>query len=205
MTFGGRPQAGGVVTTVQGYYPGSNTVTTFAADPYPVPTSPGGVVVIDNIAYSFGGFDAVAMIDDTYFFDITAADGARWTPGPNLGLARSYIASAVVDGIFGPRTASALEDFQRNSGLLIDGVCGAITVRALQILARQTGTGPGVSTFRVATIRIENSTTAAMNANALSTWSASSQSSKLTVRGYGMRRHACNRPREPGNARMTRC
>jgi N-acetylmuramoyl-L-alanine amidase len=53
-----------------------------------------------------------------------------------------------VDGIFGPRTASALEDFQRNSGLLVDGVCGAITVRALQILARQTGTGPGVSTLR---------------------------------------------------------
>ncbi len=53
-----------------------------------------------------------------------------------------------VDGIFGPRTASALEDFQRNCGLLVDGVCGPITVRALQILARQTGTGPGVSTLR---------------------------------------------------------
>jgi N-acetylmuramoyl-L-alanine amidase len=53
-----------------------------------------------------------------------------------------------VDGIFGPRTASALEDFQRNSGLLIDGVCGPVTVRALQILVRQTGSGPGVSTLR---------------------------------------------------------
>jgi N-acetylmuramoyl-L-alanine amidase len=53
-----------------------------------------------------------------------------------------------VDGIFGPRTATALEDFQRNSGLLVDGVCGPITVRALQILARQTGSGPGVSTLR---------------------------------------------------------
>lgn len=53
-----------------------------------------------------------------------------------------------VDGIFGPRTASALEDFQRNSGLLVDAVCGPITVRALQILARQTGSGPGVSTLR---------------------------------------------------------
>jgi N-acetylmuramoyl-L-alanine amidase len=53
-----------------------------------------------------------------------------------------------VDGIFGPRTAGALEDFQRNSGLLVDGVCGPITVRALQILARQTGSGPGVSTLR---------------------------------------------------------
>jgi N-acetylmuramoyl-L-alanine amidase len=53
-----------------------------------------------------------------------------------------------VDGIFGPRTAGALEDFQRNSGLLIDGVCGPITVHALQILIRQTGSGPGVSTLR---------------------------------------------------------
>jgi N-acetylmuramoyl-L-alanine amidase len=53
-----------------------------------------------------------------------------------------------VDGIFGPRTSSALEDFQRNSGLLVDGVCGVVTVRALQILARQTGSGPGVSTLR---------------------------------------------------------
>ena len=53
-----------------------------------------------------------------------------------------------VDGIFGPRTASALEDFQHNSGLVVDGVCGPITVRALQILARQTGTGPGVTAVR---------------------------------------------------------
>ena len=53
-----------------------------------------------------------------------------------------------VDGIFGPRTAGALEDFQRNSGLLVDGVCGPITVRALAILIRQTGSGPGVSTLR---------------------------------------------------------
>jgi N-acetylmuramoyl-L-alanine amidase len=53
-----------------------------------------------------------------------------------------------VDGIFGPRTARALEDFQDNSGLLVDGVCGPATVRALSVLARQTGSGPGVSTVR---------------------------------------------------------
>ncbi|MCI0575285.1 MAG: PKD domain-containing protein [Chloroflexi bacterium] len=99
VTFGGRPAAGGVVTTVQGYYPISNTTVTFALDPYPVATSPGGVVVVNNIAYSFGGFDAVVVIDDTYFFDITAAAGSRWTTGPNLSLARSYIGAAVVDGV----------------------------------------------------------------------------------------------------------
>ncbi len=53
-----------------------------------------------------------------------------------------------VDGIFGPATSRALEDFQHNSGLYVDGVCGAGTVRALQVLARQTGSGPGVTAVR---------------------------------------------------------
>lgn len=98
MTFGGRPAAGGVTSVVQGYFPGTNTTTTFALDPYPVLTAPGGAAVVDNIAYSFGGFDAVAVIDDTYLFDITAPAGSRWTTGPNLNLARSYIGVAILDG-----------------------------------------------------------------------------------------------------------
>jgi N-acetylmuramoyl-L-alanine amidase len=53
-----------------------------------------------------------------------------------------------VDGIFGPATGRALEDFQRNSGLVVDGVCGPRTVKAIKVLARQTGTGPGVSAVR---------------------------------------------------------
>ena len=53
-----------------------------------------------------------------------------------------------VDGIFGTRTARALEDFQRNCGLDVDGVCGPVTVRALDINGAQTGTGPGVAAFR---------------------------------------------------------
>jgi len=36
-----------------------------------------------------------------------------------------------VDGIFGPRTAGALADFQRNAGLTADGVCGPDSVVAL--------------------------------------------------------------------------
>jgi len=98
VTFGGRPAAGGVIDTVQGYYPGSNTTTTFASDPYPVLTAPGGVAVVDNIAYVFGGFDAATVLADTYVFDVTAADGARWTTGPALTVARSYMGTAVVDG-----------------------------------------------------------------------------------------------------------
>jgi PKD repeat protein len=99
MTFGGRPAAGGVVDTVQGYYPVSNTTVLFNNDPYPVFTSPGGVAVVDNIAYSFGGFDAAVVIADTYIFDILAPAGSRWTTGPSLGSARAYIGVGVVDGV----------------------------------------------------------------------------------------------------------
>ena len=40
------------------------------------------------------------------------------------------------DGIFGPRTESALREFQRNVGLPADGTCGPATLRALRQLAR---------------------------------------------------------------------
>ncbi len=53
-----------------------------------------------------------------------------------------------VDGIFGPATATALEEFQRNCGLVVDGVCGTATVRALEINGARTGTGPGVAAIR---------------------------------------------------------
>ena len=63
-------------------------------------------------------------------------------------LARLGFDSGRADGIFGPLTARALEDFQRNSGLYIDGVCGTDTVRALDVLGRQTGSGPGIAAVR---------------------------------------------------------
>ena len=53
-----------------------------------------------------------------------------------------------VDGIFGPATSRALEEFQRNCGVEPDGVCGPATVRALEINAAHTGTGPGVAAVR---------------------------------------------------------
>ncbi|MGH9156138.1 MAG: peptidoglycan-binding protein [Acidimicrobiales bacterium] len=37
-----------------------------------------------------------------------------------------------IDGIFGPHTKAAVEDFQRNAALTIDSVCGADTRRALE-------------------------------------------------------------------------
>ena len=54
------------------------------------------------------------------------------------------------DGIFGPATVRALEDFQRNGGLSPDGICGPRTVRMLELLRRQTGSGPGVASVREA-------------------------------------------------------
>jgi len=53
-----------------------------------------------------------------------------------------------VDGIFGAETAVALHDFQRNCGLLVDGVCGAATVRSLVRVSSQSGDGPGVALVR---------------------------------------------------------
>ncbi|MCA9992314.1 MAG: S8 family serine peptidase [Ardenticatenaceae bacterium] len=99
MIFGGRPAAGGVTNAVQGYVPATNTtIDLTATDPLPISTSPGGVVTVDNIVYIFGGFDAAVVTDQTFFFDISAAPGSRYTVGPNLTQARSYIAATAVDG-----------------------------------------------------------------------------------------------------------
>ncbi|CAO5250818.1 N-acetylmuramoyl-L-alanine amidase [Frankia sp. AgKG'84/4] len=49
------------------------------------------------------------------------------------------------DGIFGPRTESAVRDFQRNRGLETDGRCGPVTLRELARLRRTvTGGRPDV-------------------------------------------------------------
>ena len=56
-----------------------------------------------------------------------------------------------IDGIFGPDTAGALSDFQRNVGLAVDGIAGSETVLGLrQLLGRAVGradpgrTGTGI-------------------------------------------------------------
>lgn len=51
------------------------------------------------------------------------------------------------DGIFGERTHLAVRDFQRNVGLVPDGIVGPVTLEAVLRL-RPVGTGPGRSTVR---------------------------------------------------------
>ncbi len=41
-----------------------------------------------------------------------------------------------IDGIFGPETERALRDFQRNVGIPVDGLCGPVTFKSLDRLAR---------------------------------------------------------------------
>lgn len=52
------------------------------------------------------------------------------------------------DGIFGPAATRALVDFQRNSGLVADGICGRETVRTLRLVSEKSGSGPGVASIR---------------------------------------------------------
>jgi len=59
----------------------------------------------------------------------TALQNAGFNPGP-------------VDGIFGPKTLSALKEFQAAAGIAVDGICGPITQDALnrwQGSSRSTG------------------------------------------------------------------
>lgn len=53
-----------------------------------------------------------------------------------------------VDGIFGPLTLHALEDFQRNVGLPPDGICGYETLQALQRLGGRTDGGRSIASVR---------------------------------------------------------
>jgi N-acetylmuramoyl-L-alanine amidase len=53
-----------------------------------------------------------------------------------------------IDGIFGWATAHALEEFQRNTDMPVDGVCGPETILMLDRLGGRTGDGPGVAAVR---------------------------------------------------------
>ena len=63
-------------------------------------------------------------------------------------LARTGFNCGRVDGYLGIKTASSLKDFQRNYGLVTDGICGPITLQALHRASRHSGNGPGVGIVR---------------------------------------------------------
>jgi N-acetylmuramoyl-L-alanine amidase len=63
-------------------------------------------------------------------------------------LARLGFDCGRVDGILGPLTARAVAEFQTNCGLPADGICGHDTVRTLERVMGQTGSGPGIATVR---------------------------------------------------------
>ena len=63
-------------------------------------------------------------------------------------LARTGFDCGRVDGYLGKRTAASLTDFQRNYGLIVDGICGPITLQALRRASRHSGNGPGVGVVR---------------------------------------------------------
>ena len=67
--------------------------------------------------------------------------------------------SGRVDGVFGPSTDHALRDFQRNVGLEPDGVCGPMTLRALDRLARTvSGGAPEELRDQQALVRLQTGT-----------------------------------------------
>jgi N-acetylmuramoyl-L-alanine amidase len=53
-----------------------------------------------------------------------------------------------VDGIFGPDTDTALREFQRNVGIMPDGICGYETLRALDRIASRTDSGRSVTSVK---------------------------------------------------------
>jgi N-acetylmuramoyl-L-alanine amidase len=52
------------------------------------------------------------------------------------------------DGILGPETAAAIEEFQRNVGLVPDGICGRETIVALRTLSDRLDQAHGVHALR---------------------------------------------------------
>jgi len=107
--FGGRDDSGAIVTTVQAYYPKSNTTKVFNKDAWPGTTPSAcvslpamGVAVFNNKAIVMGGvaFSANGCVDEnskqTWIFDATAANGSKWTAGKKLNMARGYITAAAL-------------------------------------------------------------------------------------------------------------
>jgi hypothetical protein len=95
---GGRMGSGTNTDALQVYYPDTNAVQVIATDPVPGSVrAVGGLAVVADKLYVFGGFNGTIMFAETYVYDPLAAEGARWTNlNCDLPTPRSYIATAVV-------------------------------------------------------------------------------------------------------------
>jgi hypothetical protein len=109
--IGGRDDPGNIVTTVQVYYPATNTTAVIGTDPWPGRSPSGcvtlpatGVTAMGNKAFVLGGasFSSSGCLDEnsaqTWIFDPMAPAGSRWTQGGDLNQARGYITPAVLGG-----------------------------------------------------------------------------------------------------------
>ena len=105
--FGGRDSGGACTTTVQVYYPDTNTTAVIATDPFPgtvngAPIFPGGVAVTGNKGYAWGGFCGGTTDpytgSQTWIFNPMGAAGSRWSSGPGLPAPGAYQSAAVLDG-----------------------------------------------------------------------------------------------------------
>jgi hypothetical protein len=107
--FGGRDANAVIVTTVQAYYPATNTTAVISSDPWPGQTPSAcvslpsmAVARVGNNAYVLGGlsFAGNGCLDEnsaqTWKFNPMAADGSKWTQEPDLNLARGYITWATI-------------------------------------------------------------------------------------------------------------
>jgi hypothetical protein len=109
--FGGRDSNGQILTTVQVYYPDTNTAKQISSDPWPGTTPSAcvslpamGVAVVKDKAYVLGGASFSTSVppctDDnskqTWIFNPMGSKGDRWKAGPDLKVARGYITPAVV-------------------------------------------------------------------------------------------------------------
>jgi hypothetical protein len=96
--FGGRDSTGATTLAVQCYNPVTNTASVVAQLPAAwTGYTPGAQVVVDNLVYIFGGFQAnVGMTART---DVYNPVTHNFTQLGNLNLARAYIMATEVDGI----------------------------------------------------------------------------------------------------------
>ena len=76
------------------------------------------------------------------------ADNSAVTVRSLQYLLNAHGAGLIVDGIFGPRTNSAVRNYQAGHGLVVDGIVGPQTWSSLLVTVRRGSVGPAVKAFQ---------------------------------------------------------